>query len=547
MRHFSLPILALAMLAAQTGIAARAQAENISLRLGYAEGKNGLSFSALHAETGEFALTPSQPAHADGAHWRVVAKDSKGKIVHETAIKNGSQFHAESFDPKTGQIVHAETVRKSSGAFEISMPFASNIASVEVLPAQSSGKALNANSADTASGPMVKFNRAALQNLVGSSNRARSLNALSTLATMTTATTIIENGPASAKMDYVFVGDGYTAAEMEKWKLDAKKVIDGFMADPLFAANRSAMNVRRVDVASNQSGVDEIDKGIYKDTAMDGEFGCYNIDRLLCVNNSKVLNIVGSVLAPDARDVIIVISNSTRYGGSGGEVATLSMHASSTEVALHEIGHTAFKLADEYEYGTCSLASEPTEANVSKNATRSVKWGSLIAGSTAVPTAVGNYPNGTVGVFQGAQYCTSGKYRPTENSRMRALGYPWHAVNEGLVRKVFAQYTGTSTGGITQTGTLAQGGVAYAPSASPGYVQAGNGTYSVTLSGPSGTNFNLELYKWNGSAWAKVASSSNAGSSEAINYNGTAGYYYAKVISVTGSGSYTVKYNFPKP
>lgn len=545
MRHFSLSILAFAALASVTSLASSAATENISLRLSYSEGKNGLVFSPLHAETGKFALTPNQPAHANGEHWRVVAKDAKGKVVHETTIKNGTKMHLESFNPKTGQIAHAETVRVNAGSFEVSMPYSSNVASVEVLPASSTNSSnANALNAQAATVPMAKFERAALQNLIAKAQLAN----MNTLAVKATVTNIINNGPSSNHMDYVFVGDGYTAAEMDKWKADAKKVIDGFMADPLFAANRSSMNVRRVDVASNQSGVDEIDKGIYKDTAMDGEFGCYNIDRLLCVNNTKVLNIVGSVLAPDARDVLVVVSNSTRYGGSGGAVATLSMHAQSTEVALHEIGHTAFSLADEYEYGTCDLSREPSEANVSKNNTRNVKWGSLIASNTQVPTSAGSYPNGTVGVFQGGHYCTSGKYRPTENSRMRALGYPWHAVNEGLVRKVFAQYTGTTGGGgVTQTGTLTQGGSAYAPSASPGYVQAGAGTFSLLLTGPSGTNFNLELYKWNGSAWAKVASSTNTGSTESIRYSGAAGYYYAKVISVTGSGGYTVQYDFPKP
>lgn len=545
MRHFSLSILAFAAMASASTVASHAIAENISLRLSYSEGKNGLVFSPLHAETGQFALTPNQPAHAHKDHWRVVAKDAKGKVIHETTVKNGTTMHVESFNPKTGQIAHAETVRVNTGSFEVSLPYSSNVASVEVLPASiSNATNNNAVNIQTSTAPMAKFDRAALQAIVSKAKLAN----ISTLAVNATVTNIINNGPSSNHMDYVFVGDGYTAAEMSKWKTDAQKVIDGFMADPLFAANRSAMNVRRVDVASNQSGVDEIDKGIYKDTAMDGEFGCYNIDRLLCVNNTKVFNIVGSVLAPDARDVIVVVSNSTRYGGSGGSVATLSMNAQSTEVALHEIGHTAFSLADEYEYGTCDLSREPTEANVSKNSTRTVKWGSSIASNTQVPTSAGSYPNGTVGVFQGAQYCTSGKYRPTENSRMRTLGYPWHAVNEGLVRKVFAQYTGTTGGGgITQTGTLTQGGTTYAPSASPGYVQAGTGTFSMLLNGPSGTNFNLELYKWNGSSWAKVASSSTTGSTESIRYSGSAGYYYAKVISVTGSGTYTLQYDFPKP
>ena len=56
--------------------------------------------------------------------------------------------------------------------------------------------------------------------------------------------------------------------------------------------------------------------------------------------------VLSSSLQPDQRDVIIVVSNSTRYGGSGGQIATLSMSTQSIEVALHEIGHTAFGLAD---------------------------------------------------------------------------------------------------------------------------------------------------------------------------------------------------------
>lgn len=529
-------LLALASLATLASFASTAQAENVSLRLGYSETGGAIRFEALRAETGGFAVTPSLPDHAGGQTLRVVAKDAKGNIVHETAMRNGLRLHVESFNPATGKIEHAETVRPKSAVMEVSMPYGPNIASIEVLP-HSDGK----QAAGFAPAALAKFGRGAIGQLLAAARSAPSL------AATATATTIINNGSAAAKMDYVFVGDGYTAAEMAKWKTDAQKVIDGFMADPLFAANRASMNVRRVDVASNQSGVDETDLGIYKDTAMDGEFNCYNMARLLCVNNTKVLNIVGSVLAPDARDVIIVVSNSTRYGGSGGDVATLSMHASATEVALHEIGHTAFKLADEYDYGTCDRSREPSEGNVSLNGTRSVKWGDLISASTAVPTSAGSYANGTVGAFAGARYCTSGMYRPTENSRMRTLGYPWHAVNERLVKAVFSKYGGTTTGsGVTQTGTLAAGATVKVPNASPNYVQAGAGTFSMSLTGPTGSNFDLALYRWNGSTWTKVASSAGTTSTESINYSGTAGYYYGEVKATSGSGAYTVKYSFPK-
>ncbi|WP_426320597.1 M64 family metallopeptidase [Pseudoduganella sp. R-43] len=530
----SLMLLALAA-------AGAAQADNISLRIGFAEGRSGAEFKPLHAEVGKFAVTPNVRQGAEDDQWVVVAKDAQGRVLHEVSVNNGLRRHVETFNPRSGAIDLSTTVQQREGSFEVSLPFDKATASVEVLPKK--GASTGAKTALAAPAALARFDRGTLEQAAASGKTSRS--AMLAATPSATATTILNNGSAATHMDYVFIGDGYTAAEMDKWRADAQKVINGFLADPLFNANRASMNIHRVDVASNQSGVDELDKGIYRDTAMDGEFACYNIERLLCVNNTKATNIAASVLAPDARDVIVVIANSTRYGGSGGAVATLSMHEQSIEVALHEIGHTAFALADEYEYGTCNTSSEPTEVNVSLNGTRSVKWGSLISGSTAVPTGLGVYPNGTVGTFVGAQYCGSGKYRPTENSRMRTLGYPWHAVNEGAVKKVFAKYTGS--GSVTQTGTLANGGSAIAPSASPGWVQAGAGTFSLQLSGPSGADFDLFLYKWSGSAWTKVASSEGNTSSESISYNGTAGYYYAQVKSYSGSGNYSLTYAFPKP
>lgn len=543
MRFRQLSVLALALLAGQS------MAENVSLRMSVSAGRTGPVFSAQQAEVGSFGLTPTLPAHANGARWWVVATDSHGVVLHKTAVQNVLQRRVESFDPRTGSIDYAGQVTLEQGVFEVSMPFDKNVARIEVRSDAEAGQLAPAADAALAANPgaavLGQFERAALQKVIDGAARSKAQS----LAAKATATTIIETGPANARMDYVFVGDGYTAAEMDKWHLDAKKVIDGFMADPLFAANRANMNVRRVDVASNQSGADEPDRGIYRDTAMDGSFYCASIARLLCVNSAKVLNIVGSVLAPDARDVIVVVSNSTRYGGSGGDVAALSMAPQSIEIALHEIGHTAFYLADEYTYGSCDTRSEPAAGNVSLRGSRSVKWGSLISANTAVPTPLGTYANGTVGAFIGGDYCASGKYRPTENSRMRTLGYPWHAVNEGLARAVFARYgSGTSSGNVvTRNGSLNSGQSVNTPAASPGYVTTtGSGKFTVGLTGPAGADFDLFLYKWNGSTWAAVASSTGSGPNETISYDGSAGSYYVKVSALSGSGNYTLSYSFPK-
>ncbi|BBB62353.1 hypothetical protein UNDKW_4080 [Undibacterium sp. KW1] len=64
--------------------------------------------------------------------------------------------------------------------------------------------------------------------------------------------------------------------------------------------------------------------------------------------------------------------------------------------------------------------------------------------------------------------------------------------------------------------------------------KAGNGSYSIQLSGPPGTDFDLYLYKYSGSAWAKVASSEGSTSTESVSYAGAAGYYYVQVESYAG-------------
>ncbi len=70
------------------------------------------------------------------------------------------------------------------------------------------------------------------------------------------------------------------------------------------------------------------------------------------------------------------------------------------------------------------------------------------------------------------------------------------------------------------------------------YYYSGAGVHQGWLEGPGGTDFDLELYRWNGSSWSKVAQSISSTSSEYISYNGSTGYYYWKILSYSGSGSY---------
>lgn len=106
-------------------------------------------------------------------------------------------------------------------------------------------------------------------------------------------------------------------------------------------------NVHRVDLPSNESGVDEPDLGIFRDTALDMAFNCGGIPRLLCVNVNKAYAAAAS--APDI-DQILVIANSTRYGGAGYSAQNLCTLAggnnSAVEIAIHEFGHAFADLSD---------------------------------------------------------------------------------------------------------------------------------------------------------------------------------------------------------
>ncbi len=67
-----------------------------------------------------------------------------------------------------------------------------------------------------------------------------------------------------------------------------------------------------------------------------------------------------------------------------------------------------------------------------------------------------------------------------------------------------------------------------------------NGKMSLWLEGPSGTDFDLYLYRKNGTQWTQVASSNKSASQEFVTYDGTAGTFKVEVRSYNGTGAYNV-------
>lgn len=265
-------------------------------------------------------------------------------------------------------------------------------------------------------------------------------------------TKIRNRGPASTHWNLVFLGDGYRSNQLDQYRADVQDAVDVVLATAPFTTRSGLINAYRVDVTSTDSGADDPaacgGTGSVARTYFDASFCTNDIRRLLVVNDFTALQVANDKVP--AWDVVMVVVNSTVYGGSGGPVAVFSLAANATEIALHELGHTAFGLADEYDnYAGCASgetghdhhpAIEPVEPNVTIAATRStIKWRDLILGTTAVPTTSNPdcsacdtqpspIPDGRVGAFEGAHYYHCGAYRPEYRCKMYELGRPFCAV-----------------------------------------------------------------------------------------------------------------------
>ncbi|HXH95208.1 MAG TPA: M4 family metallopeptidase, partial [Thermoanaerobaculia bacterium] len=126
------------------------------------------------------------------------------------------------------------------------------------------------------------------------------------------------------------------------------------------------------------------------------------------------------------------------------------------------------------------------------------------------------------------------------------IGLNGYAAYSGV--SLVATYTGGGGGGgcTTYSGTLSGTGASQIQPNGTYYQTTVSGAQTAQLTGPaSGADFDLYLYKWNGSSWAVVASSESSTANESINYSGTAGYYEWKVLSYSGSGSYTLCISHP--
>jgi hypothetical protein len=199
-----------------------------------------------------------------------------------------------------------------------------------------------------------------------------------------------KNGEPRDKADVLLLGDGYTAAEMDKWRKDARRFAELLFSESPFRERRRAFNVWAIDTPAEESGVSRPSEGVWRRSPIRAQYDAFGSERYVLVFDNARLR---EIAATAPYEFLAVIVNARKYGGGGIHnlyATTASDNAFSPYVFVHEFGHHFAGLADEYYTSDVAYESvperiEPWEMNVTADP-KAAKWADLISPGTALPT-----------------------------------------------------------------------------------------------------------------------------------------------------------------
>ena len=219
----------------------------------------------------------------------------------------------------------------------------------------------------------------------------------------------LDNGSLENSIDIAFLAEGYTEAQMDEFYEYVSIACDALFEHEPFRSFKNRFNIVAVASPSVDSGVSVPKENLWLNTAFSSHFSTFYSDRYLTTLHLKDVH---NALAGIPYEHIIILANSTEYGGGGiynSYNMTSTKHRMYRPVVVHEFGHSFAGLADEYQYGdtnheTYPLDIEPWEKNIT--------------------TKVDSVKAAQIGNYEGAGYSTDGVYRAFEDCRMRTNQHP---------------------------------------------------------------------------------------------------------------------------
>lgn len=262
-------------------------------------------------------------------------------------------------------------------------------------------------------------------------------------------TTLVDNGSNAQRHNIVLVAEGFTESEQDDFNDRCDEIVSKIQGEAWFGELGAAINIHRLNVASDESGTDEpatcadgsTGSGTSVATYFDSSFCNSGIRR--CLSGSEAL--VRTTLDAQLREwdtAAVLVNTSDRGGCASGNVFWASLSSDFRDVVVHELGHAAFDLADEYstwagcDSGETDRDNAPAgphpDVNVTSETDRDqIKWRFFIHPTTPIPTM--ENPDCSecdlrdnvldddtiIGLYEGAGYYHCGYFRPAYKCKMR--------------------------------------------------------------------------------------------------------------------------------
>jgi IgA Peptidase M64/Peptidase M64 N-terminus len=199
-------------------------------------------------------------------------------------------------------------------------------------------------------------------------------------------------GDPATKVDFLILGDGYTAREARKFEADARRLTKELFATSPFKERRSDFNVWALAPPAAESGISRPSTGIYHDSPLGATYDAFGSERYVLTFDNHALR-EAAAFAP--YEFIEVLANNRTYGGGGifNLYSTVAAdNAFANYVFIHEFGHHFAGLADEYytsavAYAPSAERLEPWEPNATALLDPGkLKWRDLVSPDTPLPT-----------------------------------------------------------------------------------------------------------------------------------------------------------------
>ena len=199
-----------------------------------------------------------------------------------------------------------------------------------------------------------------------------------------------KSGDSAEKVDFLILGDGYTAAERGKFEAQARKVMELLFQQTPFKEHRQDFNVWALCPPSKESGISRPSTGVHKRTPLGTTYDAFGSERYVLTFDNRAFR---DVAAKAPYEFVEILTNSETYGGGGIHNLYSTASAGNSTIGylfVHEFGHHFAGLADEYYTSDVAVTNspsrmEPWEPNATADP-KHPKWASLLSPGVPLPT-----------------------------------------------------------------------------------------------------------------------------------------------------------------